>query len=167
MSLLGIERLATTAVQGLAAAFAPLTQLTSADGAFEATLRGAGAAQGDSGVSEGSPEELSSHIESLKESIRTTLERRLAAAGVALDAPLELERNAFGQWSLVDGDSANRVAVEQALSELPPDFMEKLTEYRRALARQDEMQGGFSLANLIDQRDGVRVTVSREALVVD
>jgi hypothetical protein len=87
---------------------------------------------------------------------------------VALDRPLELERNAVGQWSLVDADSADRVAVEQALSDLPPDFMEKLAEFRRALAEQEESQGDFggALMNLIDERDAVRLTVSRDELVV-
>lgn len=166
---LAIESLATTAVQGLAAAIAPLAQLTGSNEAFEATLRGSEGSGANADSSQASPETLATRLEELGESIRSTLERKLAEAGVALDGPLELERNAFGQWSLVDADSADRVAVEQALSELPPDFLEKLTEFRRALAEQEESQGGFggALASLIDPRDAVRVTVSRDELIID
>lgn len=166
---LAIDSLATTAAQGLAAALAPLAQLTGSNDAFEATLRGTEGPPSDTGNSAPSPEALATRLQELGESIRSTLERKLATAGVALDRPLELERNAFGQWSLVDADSADRVAVEQALSELPPDFLEKLTEFRRALAEQEEAQGGFggALRNLIDERDAVRLTVSRDELLID
>jgi hypothetical protein len=169
---LSIDSLATTAAQGLAAAFAPLAQLTGSNEAFEATLRGAEGAESDADSSadssEASPEALATRLQELGESIRSTLERKLAAAGVALDRPLELERNAVGQWSLVDADSADRVAVEQALSDLPPDFMEKLAEFRRAQAEQEESQGGFggALMSLIDERDAVRLSVSRDELIV-
>ena len=166
---LAIDSLATTAAQGLAAAFAPLAQLTGSNEAFEATLRGTGGSGPDWNSSEASPEALATRLQELGESIRSKLERKLADAGVALDAPLELERNSFGQWSLVDADSADRLAVEQALSELPPDFLEKLTVFLRALAEQEEAQGGFggALANLIDPRDAVRLTVSRDELAID
>lgn len=168
MSLLGIERLATAAAQGLASAFAPLAQLTSSNAAFEATLRGAGGGEETSGAAP-SPDELAARIQELGESIRSTLERKLASAGIALDAPLELERNAFGQWSLGDANSGNRLAIEQALSDLPPDFAERIAEYRRAIAAQEELQGGFggAFASLVDERDSVRLTVSRDDLVID
>lgn len=165
---LSIDSLAATAAQGLSAAFAPLAQLTGSNDAFEATLRGTEGAAKDAGSADASPEALATRLQELGESIRSTLERKLAAAGVALDRPLELERNAVGQWSLVDADSADRVAVEQALSDLPPDFMETLVEFRRALAEQEESQGGFggALMSLIDERDAVRLTVSRDELSV-
>jgi hypothetical protein len=165
---LAIDSLATTAVQGLAAAFAPLAQLTGSNAAFEATLRGSEGVGSEAGSTEPSSETLAARLQELGESIRSTLERKLADAGVALDTPLELERNAFGQWSLVDAGSADRVAVEQALSDLPPDFLDKLTEFRRAVAEQEEAQGGFggALANLIDPRDAVRLTVSRDELAI-
>lgn len=166
---LAIDSLATSAVQGLAAAFAPLAQLTGSNESFEATLRGIDGPESDSESSDATPEVLAARLQELGESIRSTLERKLAAAGVALDSPLELERNAVGQWSLADADSADRVAVEQALSDLPPDFLEKLAEFRRALAEQEEAQGGFggAFANLIDERDAVRLTVSRDNLIVE
>ncbi|HEV7278612.1 MAG TPA: hypothetical protein VGN57_00245 [Pirellulaceae bacterium] len=166
---LSIDSLATTAVQGLAAAFAPLAQLTGSNEGFEATLRGTEGSGANANSGDASPETLATRLQDLGESIRSTLERKLGEAGVALDRPLELERNAFGQWSLVDANAADRVAVEQALSELPPDFLEKLTEFRRALAEQEEAQGGFggALANLIDPRDAVRLTVSRDGLAID
>lgn len=169
MISLSLDSLAASAAQGLAAAFAPLAQLTGSNEAFEATLRGTEGASSDGDSSDASPEALATRLQELGESIRSTLERKLAAAGVALDRPLELERNAVGQWSLVDADSADRVAVEQALSDLPPDFLQQLAELRRAQAEQETAQGGFggAFANLIDERDAVRLTVSRDELVVE